>query len=1058
MPARGGGADHGAMLFARLGTAASRWRWWIIGAWVVLAAVLNVAIPQLGDVVKQDSVTFLPSSASVMQAYRDMGQRFSGAQAQGQAIIVLANRTGRLTAQDEAFHAELVRRLSAASGRVLFLQDDLVHPELRQTDRSKDGRALYLWVGLRAPVGSPTGDADAPWLRSMASRGIPADLEAHVTGDTAIIADFQDSVQKSTTRTTAMTLLLVLVILLIVYRSPVTPIIPLLTIGLATAVARPLVALLGLHVFKVAAFTDTFLLAIIFGAGTDYCMFVISRFREEMARDGDPARSLAASVRRVGEAISCSAATVVVGGLAMLPANVSLFSTTGPAIAVAVVVTLFAGLTLAPALIAAGGARFFWPRGLRAEQPRRFWASAAGLIARRPGRVVVAALVPLVLLALLYPGMRVTYDERSPQPSSNDSMAGLTALDRHFPAGEVLPDYVLVEAGHDLRNARDVASLDTLTKALSTTPGVTGVRSFTQPTGTRLSQASVAALAGTVGTQLSQASTQVAAGSGAAAQLGTGAQQLSAGAGRLAGGAQQAQQATSQLAAGIASEYNGLQPAVSGALSARGGAQQLATGAAQLATGLQAMRAGVQKAVDGMDSVLGYFATDPQCAVPSSGCQQARDGLQQIDDGERTQLLGGLDTAIAGANQVASGDGDLAAAMQQMHDGLARAENGLQQLQAGATTFGSQLGGLSSGAQQLSGGAQRLGGGVAQLAGGTQTLGTGLAQAAGFLDAMSSEARGAGIDTFYVPGDKLQGPELQLARDFYLSGDGRTARLVVFSRDDAFSVGAMDTVDRIRGAADTALRGTSLAGAHILLAGDAPLNDNLRELFAGDFRVVAIAVLLGVLLVLALLLRSIAAPLYLLLSVLLSYAAAMGLTTFVWQDLLGKGAVDWTVGIFAFIMLVSVGADYNIFLMSRVREEVERDPRFGIQHAVSRTGAIITSAGVIFAGTFAALMSSPLSDIAETGFAITCGLVLDTFVVRSFLVPAVATLLGRWNWWPRRVGEHGAGDGTQLELWSGWTAVGQRGRAGALLARLAPRGVRMPVWRRLIPAGRGSRL
>jgi RND superfamily putative drug exporter len=111
-------------------------------------------------------------------------------------------------------------------------------------------------------------------------------------------------------------------------------------------------------------------------------------------------------------------------------------------------------------------------------------------------------------------------------------------------------------------------------------------------------------------------------------------------------------------------------------------------------------------------------------------------------------------------------------------------------------------------------------------------------------------------------------------------------------------------------------------------------------------------------------------------------------------------AIDWTVPIFAFMMLVSVGADYNIFLMSRVREEVQRDPDHGIARAVRRTGAIITSAGVIFAGTFAALLSSPLSNIAQTGTAITLGLLLDTFLVRSFVVPAIAMLLGRWNWWP----------------------------------------------------------
>jgi RND superfamily putative drug exporter len=186
----------------------------------------------------------------------------------------------------------------------------------------------------------------------------------------------------------------------------------------------------------------------------------------------------------------------------------------------------------------------------------------------------------------------------------------------------------------------------------------------------------------------------------------------------------------------------------------------------------------------------------------------------------------------------------------------------------------------------------------------------------------------------------------------------------------------------------------------VWIAGDAPLNDNLRSLSMSDFRTVAIAVVLGVLVVLILLLRSLVAPIYLLLSVLLSYAAAMGVTTLVWQDLLGQGAIDWTVGIFAFMMLVSVGADYNIFLMTRVREEVMRDPVDGIRNAVTRTGAIITSAGVIFAGAFAALVTSPLSNIAEAGFAITIGLLLDTFIVRSFLVPAVAVLLGRWNWWP----------------------------------------------------------
>jgi putative drug exporter of the RND superfamily len=1001
------------MVFARLGAAAARFRWWVVAAWVVAAGLLNVLVPQLSDVVARDTAPFLPDNAQVMQAYRDMGVGFEAGRAQGQAILVLENSSG-LTAGDLAYYARLVDRIAADRQRVVFVQDDLHHPELRQADRSRDGRALYFLVGLRAPVGTPSGDSDATWLRGLLASGRPSDLGAHVTGDTGVIADFQASVQNSTVRTTAMTLLLVLIILLVVYRSPTTPIIPLMTIGFATAVARPLVALLGLHVFKVASFTDTFMLAIIFGAGTDYCLFVISRFREEVAHGKPGAAALATSVRRVGEAISCSAATVVVGGLSMLPAHVSLFSTTGPAIAVAVVVTLIAGLTLAPALIAVGGARLFWPGGVRVERRSRFWTAAAALIARRPRRVLVAALVPLLLLAALYPAMRLTYDERSPQQSSNDSIAGLAALDRHFRSGEVLPDYVLVESGHDLRNARDMASLDTLTKAVAAVPGVSGVRSFTMPAGTRLAQASVAAEAGVVGEKLGAAHDQVAQGASGASRLGSGAEQVSGGAAQLAAGAAQAQQATGQLGDGMAQEVAGLQPAIAGAGSASAGAGQLAGGAAQLAGALSAMHAGVQQAVDGMDQVLAELRTDPGCNL-SPGCQRARTGLQQIDGAERSQLLPGLDQAAAGASRIAMGDDQLSGGLAQLRDGLASAQTGMRQLQAAEATFGVKLGQLTSGAVALGSGAAGLGGGAARLAGGTEQLGSGLDQAAAFLTSMSAGAQQAGIDTFYVPGDQLTGPELALARTFYLSHDGHAARLVVFSRDDAFSVGAMDTVDRVRSAAAFTLRGTSLAGARILVAGDAPLNNDLRGLFGQDFAVVATAVLLGVMLVLALLLRSVLAPLYLLISVLLSYAAAMGLTTFVWQDLLHKGAIDWTVGIFAFIMLVSVGADYNIFLMSRVREEVERDPEHGIQRAVARTGAIITSAGVIFAGTFAALMTSPLSNIAEAGFAITCGLLLDTFIVRSFLVPSLAMLLGRANWWPRRIVPRG--DAEQLSLW-----------------------------------------
>ena len=836
-------------------------------------------------------------------------------------------------------------------------------------------------------------------MRDQLKAGKPTGLTTYVTGDSAIIADYQKSIEQSTQRTTVITLVLLLVILLAIYRSPVTPLIPLGTIITAIAVVRPVVALLGLHYIKVASFTETFILAIVFGAGTDYCIFMISRFKEQRAHGDGKGEAIRTTSHRVGEAIASSAGTVVVGGLAMSSASVSLFSTTGPAIAVAVAVTLLAGLTLTPALISIGGDRFFWPQKVALDHPSRFWTRAADLIVTRPRRVLVTALVPLLLLAALYPTMQLTYDERSPQPQTNENIQGLRALDRHFPSGEILPDYVIIQSNHDLRNAKDLAALDNATKALTHVDGVGSVRSFTQPTGTRVAQASIPYQVGQVGAGLAQGRDQLAAGSAGLQQLQQGGQALSAGGSQLAAGAQQAQGATDLFINGLDRENAGLGQAVGGSGSAQAGAQQLRDGAQQLASGLTVARDGVKQAVQALDEADAFLTADATCAVDIN-CQQAKGRIEAVDSAEKNKLIPGLNDAIAGANQVASGNGSLADGLGTLRAGLTQAQAGIQQLEAGEKTFKDKLGQLAGGAQQLGSGAGQLGGGVSKLAGGTQQLQAGLDQAATFLNSVSQDAGAAGIDTFYIPASHLSDQQLALARFYYISPDGTTARMVVLGKDDPFGITAMNRVGREKDAVRTALEGTSLASSKVLAAGFAAQNANLRTYFSRDFEIVAIAVLLGVLIVLILLLRSLVAPFYLLGSVLLSYAGAMGVTTLFWQDLLHKGAIDWSVPIFAFVMLVAVGADYNIFLMSRVREEVMKDPVNGIAHAVRRTGAIITSAGVIFAGTFAALVTSPVLNIAETGFAITLGLLLDTFVVRSFLVPSVAVLLGKWNWWP----------------------------------------------------------
>jgi RND superfamily putative drug exporter len=162
----------------------------------------------------------------------------------------------------------------------------------------------------------------------------------------------------------------------------------------------------------------------------------------------------------------------------------------------------------------------------------------------------------------------------------------------------------------------------------------------------------------------------------------------------------------------------------------------------------------------------------------------------------------------------------------------------------------------------------------------------------------------------------------------------------------------------------------------------------------------------GILLVTALLLRSLIAPLYMILTVLFNFGATLGIAAWLFFDVLHQGSMIYMLPIFVFVILVAVGADYNIFLVTRIREEAhQRDLKDAICESVSNTGGVITSCGLILAGTFATLTTAPLQMVFQVGGAIAIGVLIDTFLVRALLIPSIAVLLGRWNWWPSRLNQ-----------------------------------------------------
>lgn len=235
----------------------------------------------------------------------------------------------------------------------------------------------------------------------------------------------------------------------------------------------------------------------------------------------------------------------------------------------------------------------------------------------------------------------------------------------------------------------------------------------------------------------------------------------------------------------------------------------------------------------------------------------------------------------------------------------------------------------------------------------------------------------------------------------FVSSDRQVARIEVVLAENPYSSTALDMVPDLRETARDVAATNGLDAGQVLVGGATAESFDTRTGNTRDILVVLPLVLLSIAIVLGLLLRSVIAPLYLTLTIIVTYFATLGLAVFCFRFIFGQDVIGYSVPFYLFVFLNALGVDYNIYLMARVREEAkEHELKEAARRALVRTGGVITSAGLILAGTFSALMTLPLVDLFQLGFAVAIGVLMDTFITRTVIVPSIVTLLGRWNWWP----------------------------------------------------------
>jgi putative drug exporter of the RND superfamily len=447
---------------------------------IALTAILSVVAPKTSDVEDNKGTLDPPASAESVHAQAMLARAFPGHQGLP-AIIVLRDPRG-LTDTDFGHVPRITQALSGpgrpagVQGAVSVASNPDAAPQLLSPDRTTT--TIVVPVSGADPADEAFG-VTVDKIREIAGAGTGS-LQIRVTGPAGIIRDTVKVFSNADVVLMLVTMLLVLVLLLVIYRSLVLALLPLVTVGVAIGLTNALGSLLAkAGVLSFDANTGSIMTVLLFGVGTDYCLFLICRYREELSRTSDRYAAMAAAMRRVGEALVSSATIVVLALLALLVASLPVLRHFGPFLALGVLITLVVSLTLLPALVLLLDRIAFWPVRSAAKAPRSdsAWSRTAKLTLRRPVAVLAAGLVLLAMLSAGLLGYRENYNIITGFRAPTESAQGQKMLEAGFPAGSLGPTDILIDTGH----LRAIDHLDAIHAVHHTIAAIPGVRSIDGP-------------------------------------------------------------------------------------------------------------------------------------------------------------------------------------------------------------------------------------------------------------------------------------------------------------------------------------------------------------------------------------------------------------------------------------------------------------------------------------------------------------------------------------------------------------------------------------------------
>jgi len=644
--------------------------------WLVVMVAAIVMLPNVSQLVRDKGQTKLPSSAKSQVAQVIQNHWGRNQDNTRQVVVVFNNGDSPLTDNQKQEIDGTIQRFKVQKSKYhvksMTAASDNAAAKKQLVSKDKSTELLQLMVGKQQTVEEMT--------KNITDGAKTAGVKTYITGSDILNDDFTQETEAGIQKTEIITVIFIFIVLTLVFRSPITPLVSLFSVGLSFIISLSIVMnLVDKFNFPLSNFTQVFMVVVLFGIGTDYNILLFDQFKEELSHGDSPVAATGRAVKIAGRTILFSGSSLLIGFSALGLAKFSIYrSAVGVAVAVAILLLVL--LTLNPFFMALLGPKLFWPsKNFAGGSTSKMWHGLAAKSVRYPLIALVVVLGVALPFVLTY-NNQLNYDTLAELNDTIPAKQGFKVVQKHFSKGTAEPSTLYIKTDHALNNEKDLKVLDNLTKQLQNVKGVKTVASVTQPGGAEVSDLYLKSQLGTVTGGMKTAGkglNKISNGLDSANEKLKSSDMSSgvSGAKKLANGAK-------SLDKGLVTYTNGVYTVNQGVNKLNNSTGTLANGVSKLATGATKLNSGAVIYTNGVYTLNKNLNTlNSKTGTLASGVNQLATGTSTLFNGTQT-LSNGLDTLNSKKSALTSGTSTLTSSVSQLQSGSSQVTAGLQQMEA----------------------------------------------------------------------------------------------------------------------------------------------------------------------------------------------------------------------------------------------------------------------------------------------------------------------------------------------------------------------------------------